>query len=501
MRKKEAGILLHVSSLPNKYGIGTFGKDAFDFIDFLNKSNLRVWQILPLTLTSFGDSPYQSPSSKGLNPYFIDFEILEEEGLLLKKEYENIDWGDNPRKVNYSSIFENKMKVLQIAFKRFNRSDKDFEKFVESKEYLDFSVFMSAKEINDLKPWYEWKEEFKVFSEKVEKNIINNYEEKVLFYEWTQYEFLKQYNSLRNYAKSKNVKIMGDIPIYVAYDSVEVWKNPELFQLNDNHVPTKVAGCPPDCFTTDGQLWGNPLYNWDFMKTNNYEWWSKRIDYSLKLYDYLRIDHFRGFSGYYAIPYGDKTARNGKWIKGPGFDLFKDKLDYPIVAEDLGQLDDDFYEMMNKVSYPGMKVAIQGFDGDPNSIWKPSNYTYNFFSYTGTHDSQTTRQFIDELTPSQKAIFISDLKKECIHFNINFNEKGQNDYLTMKLCEINYLSASRCAICPMQDLLAIGEEGRMNFPSTISDKNWSWRSVKEDYSNSLSEFISNLMDKSNRDID
>lgn len=310
---------------------------------------------------------------------------------------------------------------------------------------------------------------------------------------------LKQFNNLKDYAHKHDVKIMGDMPIYLSYDSVEVWKNPEYFQLDERHNPTRVAGCPPDCFSEDGQLWGNPLYNWDYMKKENYKWWNDRINYNLSLYDLVRIDHFRGFSGYYSIPYGDKTAKNGKWVKGPGADLFLDKLDYPIVAEDLGMMDEDFYKMMDVVKYPGMKIVMQGFDGDPKSIWKPSNYTENFFSYTTTHDSTTARQFYDDLNDEQKEIFINDLISECKLANVAIPSKNDEPSVFIsKIIEINLFNKAKVSMFAMQDLLDIGKEGRMNFPSTLSTDNWSWRLTKNYSLKEVEEKMKNLIKQSNR---
>jgi len=499
MNKRQAGILLHISSLPSKYGIGTLGVEAYNFVDFLCKSKINVWQILPLTMTSYGDSPYQSPSSQALNPYFIDLDFLAQDGLLDETDYKNIEWSDNEKRVNYGLLFKARFTVLKKAFSRFDKDNKEFVEFAkENKNFQDLGVFMALKEIHNYDAWYTWNDKYQKYTPEIENEILTNYKDLVLFYVWIQFIFLKQFNNLKEYAHKHNVSIMGDLPIYVAFDSVEVWKYPELFQLDENHFPTRVAGCPPDCFSVDGQLWGNPLYNWDYMISNNYEWWNNRINYNLSLYDFIRIDHFRGFSGYYSIPFGDNTARNGKWVKGPGADLFLDKLDLPIIAEDLGMMDDDFYTMMDIVKFPGMKIVTQGFDGDPHSIWKPSQYTYNFFSYSGTHDSQTTCQYINELNVNQRKVFLDDLEKECNFFKIKFEENATDKAYTLKICELNLMSESRCAICPLQDFLAVGKDGRMNFPSTLSTDNWSWRSVKEDFTKDLCDYISSIVEKSHR---
>lgn len=490
---RTSGILFHISSLPSKYGIGTLGREAYNFIDFMCKAKLHIWQILPLTVTSYGDSPYQSPSSIALNPYFIDLEFLIEDGLLTKEECDSINWGDNKLRVNYDLLFKNRNNLLFKAFERFNKNDDKYQSFLNKKEYFDYALFMTLKELHNYKPWSEWEEKSRIYKIGLSNEIADKYKEKIEFYQWTQYIFLKQFNNLKEYAHKHDVKLMGDMPIYVAYDSLEVWKYPELFQLDKNHYPTRVAGCPPDCFSEDGQLWGNPLYNYDYMKKNNYEWWNQRILYNLKLYDIIRIDHFRGFSGYYSIPFGDKTARNGKWVKGPGAELFKDKLNLPIVAEDLGMMDDDFYKMMDVVKYPGMKIITQCFD-DPNTnnIWRPSNYTENFFSYSGTHDSQTTRQFINELSKERKALMESILDDECNRLNVEKLENKTNELMTLKICELNFASKAEAAITPLQDFLTIGKEGRMNFPSTLSTNNWSWRVDKDEFTKKEDELINKI---------
>ena len=304
INKKEAGILFPIFSLPSNYGIGSFSKEGFDFVDFLSKSKMKVWQILPLNVTSFGNSPYQSPSNYGLNYNFIDLDTLVKKRLLKKDEIISINWGNDPSRVDYGALYNNKLKILRLAYSRFNKENREFKKFLKTEiNFSDFSIFMVLKDLNNLKPWYMWDEKYKKYSPELEEEIKEKYFDEYSFYMRTQFEFLKEYTKLKEYANSKGIKIMGDLPIYVAFDSAEVWKYPNLFQLDENQYPTSVAGCPPDCFSEDGQLWGNPLYNWEYHKMTNYKWWNERINNALDLYDLLRIDHFRGFSGYYSIPY------------------------------------------------------------------------------------------------------------------------------------------------------------------------------------------------------
>lgn len=484
MLRRDVGILLHISSLPSKYGIGTFGEEAFKFVDFLNDSNITIWQILPLNVTSFGDSPYQSPANYSFNYYFIDLDILKNKGLLKEEDYINEDFGDGDR-VNYEKLYFNKIKVLKKAFLNFT-FDKEFKEFIKNNpNSQDFAFFMTLKDLNNGKPWYEWDEKYKNYNKKIEDEIKKSEENIYYFYLWTQFEFLNQYFALKKYANKKNVKIMGDLPIYLSYDSVECYKYSKLFDFNDKKEPNKVAGCPPDCFSIDGQLWGNPLYNWKYHKKTKYKWRNARIYNALKLYDLLRIDHFRGFSGYYAIPFNEKTAKNGKWIKGPGFDLFKDKLNLPIIAEDLGYVDDDLIKLMKNAKYPGMKIVIQGLqDKRKNNEWRPRNYTRKYFSYTSTHDSDTSLQFYRNLKAEQKELFFKVVKEECEYLNVeDINDRSNEEEIIYKLIELNIASKSLAAIIPIQDLLVLGEEGRMNVPSTLSTSNWSYRINKEVFNN------------------
>ena len=413
---RKVGIIFHISSIPSKYGIGTFGKKAYEVVDILEKSDIKIWQILPLNQTSYGDSPYQSPSSNGLNIYFIDLDKLIEEKLLTKEEVESIDFGSDPRRVDYAKQFSNRIPLLKKAFSRF-KSNKEFEIFLERNlAAQDFSFFMTLKEINDGKPWYDWGV---TYSSDLEEQTKSKYSDLYNFYMWTQFEFLNQYNALKTYANAHGVQIMGDIPIYLAYDSVECFKHSELFEFDENKKPINVAGCPPDCFSVDGQLWGNPLYNWEYHEKTNFEWWSNRINKALELYDLVRIDHFRGFSGYYSIPAQDKTAKNGCWRKGPGMKLFKNKLNLPIIAEDLGYIDEDFEQLMKDCKYPGMKIVTQGtLATNLDDTWRPRNYTENFFSYTSTHDSETTMQYLINLDKQQKETLKTVVESECEYFGI-----------------------------------------------------------------------------------
>lgn len=495
--KRKAGVLLHITSLPTKYGVGTLGKVAYEFVDWLEKAKMHIWQVLPLVPTNYGDSPYQSVSSTALNYYLIDFDILHEKGLLRKKEYEHLVFGHSEQRVDYSILFDLKVKVLKLAFEKFNRKERAFLDFLDKKEFHDFAVFMTIKSMHHYQSWNLWSSEYRNYSKELEELIVKKHNDDYLFWQWTQYEFLDEWNKLHSYAKSKNIEIMGDMPLYVAYDSVEVWKNPELFLLNEDKSPKLVAGCPPDCFTEDGQLWGNPIYDWKHMKETNYSWWNERIKRAFELYDILRIDHFRGFDCYYAIPADHINARNGTWQDGPKFDLFKDKTNLNIVAEDLGFIDEGVRTLLKQTGYPGMKILEFAFDGKPDNEHKPSNYTNNYLVYTGTHDNMPLYQYILDLSPIDLATLLDDVKIECEKLNVNMKDKSY-EQITNTIVELAFASVADTCIIPMQDLLCQDGTTRMNLPSTVSTNNWSYRVNKNDLNDKLALRLCKLVEKYSR---
>ena len=394
---RASGILLPVSSIPSAYGSGSFSKEAYEFVDFLEKAGQSYWQILPLGPTGYGDSPYQSFSTFAGNPYYIDFEELIEEGLLTKEQCEECDWGGSEAYVDYEKIYKSRFRVLKEAFDNSRLEDnEDFQAFVAENAFWlsDYSLYMAVKDSYKGKSWSEWDGDIRLRKPEAIEKYAEKLKEEILFYEFQQYLFDTQWRKLKKYANDKGVKIIGDIPIYVALDSADTWANPELFQLDENRRPTGVAGCPPDAFSATGQLWGNPLYKWDYHKETEYAWWIQRISYCYKLYDVVRIDHFRGFDEYYNIPFGDTTAEFGRWEKGPGYDLFKvmkKKIgNKPVIAEDLGFLTPTVNQLLKKSSYPGMKVLQFAFDSREESDYLPHNYTANSVVYTGTHDNDTT---------------------------------------------------------------------------------------------------------------
>lgn len=492
------GILLPIFSLPSPHGIGTLGKAAYDFVDFLSASGAKVWQMLPLNVTSYGDSPYQSPSSKGFNPYFIDLDLLCQQGILKEEEIQDDLLFSDPHYVQYSSLFLHRYVILRKAFSRFDRRSPDFVAFVQKGEYHDFALFMTLKAKNHFRSWKEWPIEEQRDSKALEERLLKDYREDYEFYLWTQYEFLRQYNALKDYANRKNIRIMGDMPIYVAYDSVDVWKYPELFALDEEHNPKMVAGVPPDAFSSDGQLWGNPIYNWSYQKETGYRWFNDRIADNLAIFDILRIDHFRGFSAYYEIPYGEDTARNGHWEDGPKFDLFRDKTELPIIAENLGVIDQGVIDLLNETGYPGMAVtafAITNLADDDSN--KPWNSVVNEICYTGTHDNEPIYGMLEHMTPEEKDVCLEAVRRCADDCHIADKDDTLDD-LTDTVLRLAFAYPCFGTIIPMGDLLHRGDEARINFPSRVDGKNWIYRFTKEDFSSSLAKKIHSWVDEFQR---
>ena len=485
--ERGSGILMHIASLPGKYGIGTFGKCAYEFCDFLEKGGQKYWQILPLGQTSYGDSPYQAFSAFAGNPYFIDLDILKEKGLLIKEDYEDINFGENPEVIDYGLIFTEKMRILKKAYSNFKiEGNEAFKKFqLEEEKWLDdYSLFMALKYNFNFASWNSWDEKIKKHDEECLDRYKRELKDEISFWKFIQYEFFEQWKNLKKYANEKNIKIIGDIPIYLANDSADVWSNPKMFLLNEETFdPIKVSGCPPDAFSQTGQLWGNPLYDWDYLENTGYEWWINRIDASLKLYDILRIDHFRGFEAYWAVPYGEKTAENGKWVKGPGIKLFnaiKNKLgEIDIIAEDLGYLTKETLDFKKETGFPGMKIIQFAFGGDSKNPYLPHNYERNCVAYTGTHDNDTVRGWLEVSNPEE-------VEKAVEYFNLT-KEEGYNWGIIRGV----WSSVARTSIGVMQDFLNLGNEARINKPSTLAS-NWSWRAKEDVFTNELAKKIYRL---------
>lgn len=469
---RESGVLLPVASLPSDYGIGCFSKEAYEFVDQLKAGGQKNWQILPLGPTGYGDSPYQSFSTFAGNPYFIDLETLIKEGLLTREECDACDFGDNAEFIDYEKIYFSRFKILRKAFERFV-PDEEFETFAEeNKAWLeDYALYMAIKNSLGGISWSQWPAELKRRVPEAMEEKKKELEEEIQFIRFQQYEFTKQWTRLKKYANDQGIHIIGDIPIYVAFDSADAWANPQLFQFDEECTPIAVAGCPPDAFAATGQLWGNPLYDWEYHEKTGFAWWIQRLEYCYKLYDVVRVDHFRGFDEYYAIPYGDKTAENGKWRKGPGLELFKAVKkamgEMSIIAEDLGYLTDSVRQLVKDTGYPGMKVLQFAFDSREESDYLPHNYEHNCVVYTGTHDNNTILGWLDEMAPEDRL-----LAERYLDNRYTRKEDMPWDFIRLAMASVADL-----AITPIQEFLCLGGEARINRPSTLGT-NWKWRLLK-----------------------
>lgn len=521
--EKGSGILLHVSSLPSKHGIGTFGKEARSFIRFLNEAGQKYWQILPLNPTSYGDSPYQSFSAFAINPYFIDLDLLVKEKLLDKKDVRKIRGGSNPHYVDYGKIYNERYDVLRIAYKNgYDNLKEEVTKFAKKQKHWieDYALFMLIKDLNGGKSWQEWPREQRMHRRKVLEEIKNIHQDEYNFWIFLQFLAHQQYSKLRKYAKRKGVKIIGDMPIYVALDSADVWGNAKLFQLDSKRRPVKVAGVPPDFFSETGQLWGNPIYDYAKCKKTKYLWWRRRVKAMAKLYDLLRIDHFRGFESYWAVPADEETAINGKWEKGPGYELFeylnKATPKLQIIAEDLGVITDEVRELKAKTGFPGLKIYQFAFDDyyqslnaepedkeekadveeqvelSPQEIkekklvnsFLPHNYEKNCVAYLGTHDNDVMTNFIEEHVEQQKAMLD--------YLNIWRPE----DILDTLIGSLMRSNADVVIFMP-QDILHLDKYTRMNTPG-VATGNWQFRLDKKLLSKELSRHLRVMTEEAKR---
>ena len=474
MSERAAGILMPISSLPSEYGIGCFSKSAYEFVDWLKKAGQSYWQILPLGPTSYGDSPYQSFSTFAGNPYFISLEALVEEGVLTKAECEAVDWGKVKGSIDYKKIYEGRYPLLRKAYERSNvHENAAYQQFVKENSWWlsDYALFMAVKDRFDGVEWKLWADDIKLRW----GPAMDYYREELYFdiefQQYMQFKFYEQWMQLKAYANKKGIQIIGDIPIYVAMDSADTWAHPELFQLDEQCTPKAVAGCPPDGFSADGQMWGNPLYDWDYHKKTAYAWWIERLSFCFELYDVVRIDHFRGFDEYYSIPYGDKTAVNGSWKKGPGMDLFhtiEKKIGRKsVIAEDLGYITDTVRKLVADSGFMGTKVLEFAFDTrDTGSAreYLPHNYIENCVAYTGTHDNETLVGWWQEVDDQGR--------KKARDYLCDYYTPADKMYIPL----IGVIMRSNAKICivPIQDYLGLDNRSRMNTPSSVGS-NWRWR--------------------------
>ncbi len=482
---RSCGILMHISSLPSPYGIGTFGKEAERFADWLKQAGQKYWQVLPIGPTGYGDSPYQPFSSFAGNPLLIDLDELAENGFITRKAIEDSDYGADPTYVDFDKVRKCKMELLREAFAGFT-DDVGYTSFVmDEQEWLDdYALFAALKDKFGGRPWTEWDEDIKLRKPEAIKKWREELKDEIKFVKFVQYIFYRQWDRFHRYCNKNGIQIIGDIPIYVSPDSSDVWAQPELFELDEQRNPKRVAGVPPDYFSATGQLWGNPLYNWEEMHRTGYKWWLARIGKAKENYDMLRIDHFRAFDTYYAIPAGHKTAEHGTWEKGPGMELFNaiknDLGDVNIIAEDLGEIFDSVKVLLKDTGFPGMRVLQFGFNPDnTDNDHLPHNYPVNCCAYTGTHDNAPIMQWYKEADSRTKAMAKRYLKP-------NFFEK-------FNMCCIRtiYASPASLAIVPMQDILGLGKESRMNVPSTVGG-NWSWRMLSGKLSPQMAEKLHEL---------
>ncbi len=474
--RRQSGILMPISSIPSKYGIGGFSKEAYAFVDFLEAAGQKLWQILPLGPTSYGDSPYQSFSTFAGNPYYIDLEGLIGAGYLTEKECGAVDCGSDPSYVDYEKIWLTRFKLLRKAYERAKKAglpqEQGYLDFIgDNESWLpDYALYMAVKSHFKYVSWVEWDEDIRLRKPAALKKYRQELADEIGFYQFQQYFFAAQWKALKAYANEKGIRIVGDIPIYVAFDSADTWANPELFQLDEDNVPLGVAGCPPDVFCATGQLWGNPLYRWEYHRQTGYAWWISRIAYCFRLYDVVRIDHFRGFESYWFVPYGDDTAQYGHWVKGPGYDLFRalrEALgDMDVIAEDLGFLTKEVIALVKKTGYPGMKILQFAFGDDADNAYLPHNYTQNSIVYTGTHDNETILGWYKGTDAGTRR----SVKR---YLNIRGNRE-----IPWHFIRAAFASVADTAVIPMQDYLELDNAARINTPSTLGG-NWEWRMLPD----------------------
>lgn len=491
---RASGVLLPVASLPGAYGIGCFSREAYEFVDFLKKSGQKYWQILPIGPTGYGDSPYQSFSTYAGNPYFIDLQELIREGVLQRQECEEADMGSRTDRIDYGKLYQERFRLLRKAYERSHvENNREFAAFAEANRWWlrDYAIFMAVKGLFGGISWDQWPQDIRLrYGYSMDYYQRELYYE-IEFYEYIQYLFQKQWQALKLYANEQGIRIIGDIPIYVAFDSADAWAHPELFQFDENNIPVAVAGCPPDGFSATGQLWGNPLYRWEYHRATGYEWWIQRIGYSHQLYDVLRIDHFRGFDEYYTIPYGDKTAQGGHWEKGPGMELMwkiRERISNPsIIAEDLGFMTESVRKLVSDSGFPNMKVLEFAFDSREGADYLPYNYDKNCVVYTGTHDNETICQWFETISADDRAF-------ACRYLDYDKETDCPVHWAFIRLAQ---MSVAETCIIPIQDYLGLGEEARTNQPSTLG-KNWKWRVRQEQLTDELAEQIRRITETAGR---
>lgn len=472
---RRSGVLMPIFSLSGKYGTGDFN-GGYKFADFLSESKQKIWQILPLVQTGYGNSPYSSVCSYSFNPYFISVELLKKDGLLTSSELKFAE--AKGEYVDYGKLYEVRYHLLNKAFSRFDKNDKKFKSFLRKKEFRDYALFMAIREESGYKPFYEWENKYKYRDENALKLFENSHKEEIIFWQFVQFLAKNQWTDLKKYANGKGVEILGDMPLYVAWDSVDVWTNPSLFKLNADLYPEKVAGVPPDYFSATGQLWGNPVFDYDYQKKDGYAWWADRVKKALDIYDYVRIDHFRGLDRFYEVPFGAKDATVGEWVKVDSDGLFaaiKEKADVRrIIAEDLGIIDDGVRELLKKTGLPGMKILSFAFNGEKDNLYLPENIEENYVCYTGTHDNDTLKGLIDKMSDWDKNNLYSGVENSLALLGIKKKITDENSLISA-IIELGFKCKAKLFIIPMQDILFCGGEYRINEPGTVKPSNWAVR--------------------------
>lgn len=489
-----------VFSLPGKYGAGGFGKECYDFIDYLARAGQKVWQVLPLVQTGYGNSPYSSVSSESFSPYFISPEILKERGLLTEEELSFAVSGGGL--IDYGFLYSSRYPLLRKAFSRFDKNEKDFCEYVNAGESRDYAFFMAIKYASGQKPFVEWQEGLKRRDERALAAFAADYGEEILFWQFLQYEAQREWRAVKAYANRKGIKIIGDMPLYVAADSVDVWKNPGLFMLDKDYSPVKVAGVPPDYFQPEGQLWGNPVYDYSAHKKQNFCWWAHRIDKALSVYDCVRIDHFRGLDRFYAVSPTADNAKNGEWIDVPSEELFaaihKKRDKSGIIAEDLGIIDDGVRELLKHTGYPGMKVLSFAFNGEPQNPYLPERIEKNSVCYTGTHDNDALMGLIKNASEWDYENMKRGVQNSAEILLGKALFAASDKELAETIIELGFASAADTFILPMQDVLLKDSSYRINEPGTVKPQNWAVRFCKEDFTAESAERLYELAVKYNR---
>ena len=490
--KRSSGILLHISSLPSPYGVGNMGQAARDFIDFLHEAGQRCWQLLPISPTGFGDSPYQAASAFAGNPYFLDPDRFVQEGLLTQADLAG-NWGGNPEETDYGLLYEKRLPLLRRAFQNDHLTT-EFDQFCQAEaSWLDdYALFMAVKKRFGGAPWLDWDADIRLRKREAMARYRRELAEEIRFQQWLQFRFFGQWQALRDYAREKDVAIIGDIPIYVPVDSADVWSDPDSFQLKRNRRPKVVAGCPPDAFTKNGQYWGNPIYDWEKMKADGFGWWLRRVGAAARFFDVVRIDHFRGIESYWSIPAHHKTARHGQWVKGPGIALIDAiKKAYPdtqFIVEDLGFLTPEVVQLVKDSGFPNMKVLEFAFDSREPSNYLPHTYDTNCVCYTGTHDNATLRQWYEQSSENDR--------------DRNYARKymgiSEGEDFCKAIIQLGMNSKADLFVCQMQDYLDLGGESRMNLPGSLNTRNWRWRMKPGAASQELAREIAALAKASGR---